>query len=409
MARYSGKHLFIFCAVSVAFTLLLVGLLNWLLGTGQPPVKTAVANIAVMPTIPPLELQTSPNDLKQVANASDYTEDERNNITVYEAVNEAVVNVSTEVMNYSLFFDPVPEKGATGSGSIIDKRGFILTNRHVIEGANKLYVTLASGDRLEAKIIGVDAENDLAVIQIDPAGRDLKTIGLGASANLKVGQKVIAIGNPFSFDRTMTVGIVSGLRRPIRTDNDLILQGMIQTDASINPGNSGGPLLDSRGNLIGINTMIYSPSGGSVGVGFAVPVDTARRVVPDLMKYGSVKRGWIDISPIQIFPELVRYANLAVGKGILISKLDAGGAAAAAGLHGGDPSSAVRYGRTVMYLGGDIIVQVGSTATETIADLYSALETTRPGETVKVVYLRGGSRRETTVTLVERPTNASIE
>jgi S1-C subfamily serine protease len=270
-------------------------------------------------------------------------------------------------------------------------------------------VTLAGGDRLEAEIVGVDPENDLAVLRFDPGDRELTTIPLGSSANLRVGQKVLAIGNPFSFDRTLTTGVVSGLGRPIQNDNGTIIQGMIQTDASINPGNSGGPLLDSQGNLIGVNTMIYSPSGGSVGVGFAVPVDTAKRVLPDLLAFGRVNRGWIDINPIQLFPELVSFARLPVERGILVSRLVDGGEAEQAGLRGGSRNNAVRYGQTIIYLGGDVIVEIDGTPTNTIAHLYEALEDNRPGDVVDVVYFRGRQRRETTVRLIQRPEQFSLD
>jgi len=220
---------------------------------------------------------------------------------------------------------------------------------------------------------------------------------------LRVGQKVLAIGNPFGLDRTLTTGIVSGLGRPLKARNDLVIRDMIQTDASINPGNSGGPLLNSRGEMIGINTMIFSPSGGSVGIGFAVPVNTARRVVPDLMEFGSVRRGWIDIVPRQLFPQLVQYARLPVEKGLLISEVLPGGNAEKAGLKGGDPKSAVRYGRTVIYLGGDILTVVDGMKVASIANLYEALEDNRPGDTVVVEFMRGRRTMETSITLSTRP------
>ncbi len=336
-------------------------------------------------------------------------EDEQNNIDIYEMRNEAVVNISTETISYSFFFEPVPTEGGTGSGAIIDTRGYVLTNDHVIEDAVRVYVTLARGERIESEVVGTDPENDLAVLKFDPGDRVLTTIPLGTSSQLRVGQKVLAIGNPFSFDRTLTTGVVSGLGRPIQNDTGTIIQGMIQTDASINPGNSGGPLLDSQGNLIGVNTMIYSPSGGSVGVGFAVPVDTARRVLPDLLNFGRVNRGWIDISPIQLFPELVEYARLPVERGILISRLTESGLAAAAGLRGGGRTNAVRYGSTIIYLGGDVIVEIDGTPTYTIAQLYEALEDNRPGDVVDIVYYRGRRKLETRVELIQRPEQFTLE
>ena len=207
------------------------------------------------------------------------TPDEVNNISVYESRNRGVVNITTETVAYTLFFDPIPQEGSSGSGSIIDPKGYILTNNHVIRNAVRVFVTLASGSRFEAEIVGVDPENDLAVLKIDPGDQALTVIPLGTTEGLRVGQKVLAIGNPFSFDRTLTTGVISGLGRPIRAQTGTIINNMIQTDASINPGNSGGPLLDNQGNIIGVNTMIYTPTGGSVGVGFAVPVETAEEGV----------------------------------------------------------------------------------------------------------------------------------
>jgi S1-C subfamily serine protease len=356
-------------------------------------------------------LETSPNTTPELVPVDippqGYGDDERENINVYETRNEGVVNITTETVAYNWFLEPVPQEGTTGSGSIIDARGYVLTNRHVVEGALNVFVTLADGTRIQGEVIGSDPENDLSVIEFDPGDRELVTIPMGSSEGLRVGQKVLAIGNPFGLDRTLTTGIVSGLGRPLRARNDLVIRDMIQTDASINPGNSGGPLLNAAGEMIGINTMIYSPSGGSIGIGFAVPVDTAKRVVPDLIRYGVVKRGWIDIVPREIIPQLARYANLPISRGVLVSEVIDGGNAEAAGLRGGDPRNAVRYGRTIIYLGGDIIVEVDGTEINSLANLYEALEDNTPGETVTVSYLR--NRRgpfETELELSERPERA---
>ncbi len=352
------------------------------------------------------ETNAVPEDpsLRMVQEGVRFSPEELENIRVYEQRNAAVVNITTETVTYNWFLEPVPREGGSGSGSIIDARGYVLTNNHVVSGAFKVFITLADGLRIEGEVIGTDAENDLAVVYFEPpAGVELATIPMGSSSNLRVGQKVLAIGNPFALDRTLTVGIVSGLGRPIRTSNNLVIRDMIQTDASINPGNSGGPLLDASGTMIGINTMIYSPSGGSIGIGFAVPIDTARRVVPDLIQFGMVRRGWIEIVPRQLFPQLVRYADLPVSRGVLVSEVIPGGNAAAAGLRGGSPENAVRYGNTVIYLGGDIIVEVDDYPVETVANLYEALEDNAPGEEVTVVYIRGRRERSTNLVLSERP------
>jgi len=349
---------------------------------------------------------------------SEYSIDERENIDVYERLNHGVLNISTEVVALNLFLEPVPLEGGTGSGSIIDARGYVLTNNHVVKGASKIYVNLADGGRHEAKVIGVDPENDLAVIKFDPpADVRLTIVPYGDSGRLRVGQKVLAIGNPFGLDRTLTQGIVSALGRPIvqeddQTGTEIVIQGMIQTDASINPGNSGGPLLNSRGEMIGVNTMIYSPSKGSVGIGFAVPVNTAKRIVPELIKEGRVRRGWIDVSIVQLFPELVEYMKqngyaAPVEQGLLVSKASRGGNADRAGMRGG--ATAVRYGRSTFYVGGDIITAVNGIKIATITDLYTALETTKPGERVDVEYWRGSRKVTAQVVLSDRAKAGALD
>jgi S1-C subfamily serine protease len=331
-----------------------------------------------------------------------YSIDESTNIRIYQMLNEAVVNITAVSVEYNWFFEPIPTEG-TGSGSIIDQKGHVLTNYHVIKEARELSVTLADGMNFKGKIVGADPENDLAIIKFDPGGKELRTVHLGSSTDLRVGQKVLAIGNPFALDRTLTTGIVSGVGRPVRIDSGLVIREMIQTDASINPGNSGGPLLNSRGEMIGINTVIYSPSGGSVGIGFAVPVDTAKRIIPDLLQYGKVQRGWIDITPVQIFPELVRYADLPVTQGILVSEVAKGSPAERAGLRGGDKQ--VRHGRSLIRLGGDIIVEIDGVPVATLVDLLASLEDNKPGETVEVKIIRGIKKMSLNVELSTRPDN----
>ena len=206
-----------------------------------------------------LSLELNPSTVIPVSNSSLYTQDELQNINVYQLCNEAVVNINTKVVAYDWFLDPYVQDGGSGSGSIIDKRGYVLTNVHVIQDASKIYVSLFDGTQYEAEVIGQDLDSDLAIIKFSPpSGIELKTISFGESKNLVVGQKVIAIGNPFGMERTMTTGIVSGLGRPIQNSNKRIIRDMIQTDTAINPGNSGGPLLNTQGQMIGINTMIMS-------------------------------------------------------------------------------------------------------------------------------------------------------
>ncbi len=333
-----------------------------------------------------------------------YTQDELQNISVYEKCNEAVVNINTQVMAVNWFLEPVPQEGGSGSGSIIDRRGYVVTNVHVISDAYKIYISLSDGTQYEGRVVGTDAASDIAVLKFDPPdGVELKTISFGDSDRLKVGQKLIAIGNPFGFERTMTTGIVSGLGRPIQSAAGTIIRNMIQTDTAINPGNSGGPLLDTAGRMIGINTLIYSTSGSSAGIGFAVPVNTARRVVSDLIQYGSVRRGIIEASYVQLTSSIASYARLGISRGLLVSQVQRGGNAAAAGIRAG--TEAVRYGSSrnarIIYLGGDVITAMDGIKVASIADYYSILESKRPGDTVRVTVYRDGAYKDFQVTLKE--------
>ena len=331
-----------------------------------------------------------------------YTQDENENINVYRNCNEAVVNINTKVTSYDWFWDPYVTDGGSGSGSIIDKRGYILTNVHVISGATKIYVSLYDGSQYEATVVGTDIDSDLAVIKFDPPqGLSLKTISFGDSTSLLVGQKVIAIGNPFGMERTMTTGIVSGLGRPIQNSNNRIIRNMIQTDAAINPGNSGGPLLDTNGRMVGINTMIMSSSGSSSGVGFAVPSEIAVRVVNDLLKYGKVQRGVIDATIVQLTNRIAQYAGLDIATGMLVSEVEEGSNAEKAGLKGG--TKAVYYGsrNTILYLGGDVITKIDGIAITSLAEYYSALESKKPGDVVSVVVHRNKKDVTLKITLAE--------
>lgn len=331
-----------------------------------------------------------------------YTQDEMQNISVYEKCNEAVVNITTQVMGVNWFLEPVVESGGSGSGSIIDNRGYVVTNVHVVSGASKIYISLSDGSQFEGKIVGLDEESDIAVLKFDPPkGTVLKTIAFGDSTSLKVGQKVIAIGNPFGLERTMTTGIVSGLGRPIQNSNNTIIRDMIQTDTAINPGNSGGPLLDTNGKMIGINTMIYSASGNSAGVGFAVPATTAQRVVNDLLRYGTVQRGIIQAELVQMNTAIANYAGLDINRGVLVSQVINGGNADKASIKGG--TQAVRYGSRnprIIYLGGDIIIGINGETVRTLADYLSLLESKRPGETVTIQVYRNKKSIDISVTLV---------
>ena len=333
---------------------------------------------------------------------SGYTQDELQNISVYEKYNEAVVNITTQTMGYNWFYEPVITGSGSGSGSIIDKRGYVVTNYHVIENASTINISLADGSTYEGKIVGKDKNTDIAVLKFDPpSGTELKTISFGDSENLKVGQKVIAIGNPFALERTMTTGIISGLGRPIQeSGTNVIIRNMIQTDAAINPGNSGGPLLDNQGKMIGINTVIYSSSGNSAGVGFAIPVSTARRVVSELLQNGKVNRGTMDISLVQNTNQIARYAGYPVSTGLIVSKVKEGSKADKSGLKGG--TKAVQYGTfnpKTIYLGGHLITKIDNIDIKTYADYLSALEDKKPGDTVTVTVYQGRGWEQIKVTL----------
>ena len=337
-----------------------------------------------------------------VSGNQSYTQDEIQNISVYEQCNEAVVNITTQIMGYNWFLEPVTTGGGTGSGSIIDKRGYVLTNVHVIENATNITISLADGSSYEGRIIGQDKATDVAVLKFDvPAGVELKTIDFGSSDALKIGQKVIAIGNPFGLERTMTTGIVSGLGRPIQESKDVIIRNMIQTDAAINPGNSGGPLLDSQGRLVGINTMIMSASGSSSGVGFAVPVSTAKRVVADLLRYGKVNRGVIKVNLIQNNSRIAEYAGYKISTGMIVNKVEAGSNAVKAGIEGGKNAVTVgnRFNQQTIYLGGDIITAINDIPITKLADYYSVLEDKTPGSVVTVTVYRNGKYLKLPVTL----------
>lgn len=390
------------CAVvfSIIVTSVGVGTISYKISKNNEEKKTDQENQIQIEEIATSESEEK-NTLLPVSN-SYFTQDELQNINIYEKCNEAVVNINTKVTTYDWFLEPYVQDGGSGSGSIIDKRGYILTNVHVIQNATIIYVSLFDGTQYEAKIVGQDLDSDLAVIKFDPPeGMDLKTISFGDSTNLKVGQKVIAIGNPFGMERTMTTGIVSGLGRPIQHSNKRIIRNMIQTDTAINPGNSGGPLLNAEGKMIGINTMIMSSSGNSAGVGFAVPSETAVRVVSDLLKYGKVQRGVLDAKILQLNRRIAQYAGLDIASGILVSEVDRGGNAEKAGLKGG--TEAVYYGNrtSIIYLGGDVITKIDGIKIASLADYYSALESKRPGDQIEVVVHRNRKDVKLKVTLSE--------
>jgi len=309
--------------------------------------------------------------------------DEQNSIEVYKAVAPGVAFISTTSYSQDMWGDVNEGKG-NGSGSVIDSNGRILTNYHVIEGAQKLTVNFGGDKVYTARVVGGDADTDLAVIQLDSPPAGLPVIPLGDSEKLSVGQKVLAIGNPFGLDRTLTTGVISGLQRPIRARNGRPIDAAIQTDASINPGNSGGPLLDKFGRMIGINSQILSPAGGSVGVGFAIPVNTAKRIVPQLIQYGQVRRPKLSADLLSVKALGERGVSLPVKAGLLVRNAVNGGSAANAGIRGLTQDGS---GEVVL---GDIITAIDGEKIDDTDDLYRLLDRKNIGDTVNVEIYRDG-------------------
>ena len=308
--------------------------------------------------------------------------EERATIALFRQASPSVVFITTRARQRDLFSLNMSEiQQGSGSGFIWDQEGHIITNVHVIQDASGAKVTLADHSEWEAQLVGVAPDHDLAVLYIKAPKNQLKPLAIGTSADLEVGQRVFAIGNPFGLDQTLTTGIISALGREIPAITGRTIAGVIQTDASINPGNSGGPLLDSAGRLIGVNTAIYSPSGSSAGIGFAVPVDTVNRIVPQLIRQGEITRAGLGV---RLGDDRVsRRLNL---PGVLILDISKGSAAEAAGLRG---TWSDARGRIAL---GDIIVGIDSDRVETSNDLFNALEKHAVGETVKVTVVRGEAR-----------------
>ncbi|MCC6365361.1 MAG: trypsin-like peptidase domain-containing protein [Bryobacterales bacterium] len=334
-----------------------------------------------------------------VAQGAGLSPDELNNIEIYKSAHLATVNISSTVYRRGWFGQIIPEPG-TGSGFIIDATGRSLTNYHVVSGpAPEVIVTLADKTKYKAKILVRDPSNDLALIQIEPK-KKLAFLRLGESDALQVGQKVLAIGNPFGLEGTLTTGIISSLGRELRDENDRRLEGMIQTDAAINPGNSGGPLLDSQGNVIGINTAIYGP-GGNIGIGFAMPINRAKSMLVDFQAGRKFGRPWLGVTVLPVFGDLAELLELPAEGGLLVQDVGQGSAADQAGLRG-----ARRYvivGNTEVGIGGDLIMELEGQRVERPDALSRVLNNKRPGDTLDMTIYRGGRKIKVKVTLGERP------
>jgi S1-C subfamily serine protease len=350
--------------------------------------------VEALPMATPASLTTeiSPRD-------SALTDDESINVRVYREASGAVANILTKATEYDFFMDPVPVEGA-GSGFVIDTRGYILTNFHVVQEAQSIEVVLGDQTRYPAKFIGADQRNDVAMIKIEPKGKPLVALPLGDSAKLQVGQKVLAIGNPFGFQSTLTTGVVSALGRTVQTSQTTYIDEAIQTDAAINRGNSGGPLINSHGEVIGINSAIYTPSGTTAGIGFAIPVNTAKRIAHDLITEGRVRQAFLGAQTLEVGGWLAEALDLPVKDGLLVEEVTRGGPAAEAGLHGGD--RAAMAGMRRIMTGGDLIVAIDGQKIANQFDLNVALNRKRPGDTVAVTVYRGGKKMDVSVKLGER-------
>ena len=324
--------------------------------------------------------------------------DEQENIRIYEKSSRAVVNISNIAVNYDFFYRAIPAESGSVTGFIIGESGIIVTNYHVVENASKLVVTLSNNSQWPGKLIGADPNNDLAIVRIQAPVDSYDILEFSNSNDIVVGQKVLALGNPFGLRQTLTTGIISALGRTIAAKNGRKIEGIIQTDAAINPGNSGGPLLDSEGKVIGINTAIIG-SAGSVGIGFAVPSNTALRILPDLLEYGYVRRPWLGIEPIPTV--YLRRIGIDVPDGLLIARVVIGASADQAGLRGA--TRTVKVGRYKVPWGGDIITHINGSPVFTMEDLAQQIETRKSGDEVTISYIRKESVDSVIVKLVLRP------
>jgi S1-C subfamily serine protease len=379
MYRLSAKQIIIIALISGMFAATAVAVLDRVASRLQPSGVAALS-------------EKAPAGVTDPSTATD----EQNNIEIYRAVSAGVVNINATSYGRNFFGFVEPQEG-TGSGSVIDEQGDILTNYHVVQGSQKLTVTFGGEKAYAAKLIGEDPDTDLAVVRlIERPKEPLTIVSFGDSDKLEVGQKVLAIGNPFGLDRTLTKGVISALQRPIRAPNNRLIKGAIQTDAAINPGNSGGPLLDSHGRMIGINSQILSPAGASNGLGFAIPASIAKRIVPQLVSFGSVRRPKLGISPRDI-AAIKGQVELPVSDGVMILQITSGGAAASADLHG---LSQTENGDVDL---GDIIVGIDGEKVGNTDDLSRLLDKHQVGDTIKVEIVRNGKHMTVPVRLTEAP------
>jgi S1-C subfamily serine protease len=342
---------------------------------------------------------SSPLWSEPVARSAGLSPDELNNIDIYKAARDSVVKVTSTVYQRTFFFDVVPAR-ELGSGFIINPDGQILTNYHVISGSSEVEVTLPDQSLYKANILVRDRPDDLALIRIDPK-KKLSHLVLGDSDHLQVGQKVLAIGNPFGFSGTLTTGVVSSLGRDIQSENNQTLEGMVQTDAAINSGNSGGPLLDSQGNVIGINTAIYGPNGGNVGIGFAMPINRAKSMLDGYRQGRSFGRARLGVSTVFIAGDLAEALHLPASGGLLIQGVASGSGADQAGLRGARDE--VRVGNQRLGVGGDFITAIDGKPVTEPDSVTRAISRKRPGDVIDLTIFRNGRTTNVKVKLGEAP------
>lgn len=314
---------------------------------------------------------------------------EQQTIDLYRQNSGSVVNVTTRSMGYNQYMELVPRAGA-GSGFVIDKEGHVVTNYHVVQGAQRFFVAFGNVEQsYPAELVGFDQSNDIAVLKVSAPAEMLKPVKLGDSSTLQVGQTAIAIGNPFALGQTITTGVVSSLNRKLQVEQGRTVSGLIQTDAAINQGNSGGPLFDSSGRVIGVNTLIYSPSGGSVGIGFAIPINTVKRFVPDLIKYGHARHPYLGVGVLPLSPRLAQMLNLPAKQGLLVLETANGSPADVAGIKGG--TQRVLVGNYEIALGGDVLLAVDGQELSNEQTLLNYLQSQKQvGDKLKITLLRGG-------------------
>jgi S1-C subfamily serine protease len=346
----------------------------------------------------PFKKTTQSWSAPDLAHGATLSSDELNNVEIYKMARNATVNITSVVYRENWFFQLMPEKG-TGSGFIISEDGRILTNRHVVSGSEQLTVNLADKKVYKARVLGIDSRNDMAIIKIEPKGK-LPYLKLGDSDGLQVGQKVLAIGNPFGFEGTLTTGIVSSLGRTIQPEEGRPLEDMIQTDAAINPGNSGGPLLDSHGNVIGINTAIYGPQG-NIGLGFAMPINRAKAMLEEFQAKGRVTRPWLGVSVMYVAGDWAQMLELPYD-GLLVQTVERGSPAAEAGLRGARQLVIVGGSHRVG-VGGDLIVAIDGKPPESNDSLRRFLDRKRSGDVTELTIYRDGRTLKIRVKLGEAP------